>query len=199
MWTSLRSDLACLAAYQRDEAHLQSLMTQGQHDGSLLAADGKGLQAMYMTKPGSFAAADRLFAEAAAADPSRADLFDQWGDCLLRWGKPAEAAGKYHSALLRSNFPVMDDLYEAKGLLARIQAGEDTPGSDFARRLDHALTALAPSNRRALRRRGPGDAGGEIRRLRRAARTRPRRDRPRPCSGCCCTTRVSSPNAAGRN
>jgi hypothetical protein len=146
LWTSLNSDLACLAAYQRDEKKLRALSDRGQHDGSLLAADGKGLVAMRLVKPGTFKAADETYAEAAAADPTRADTFDQWGDCLLRWGKPAEAVHKYRAALLRSNFPVMDDLYRAKLLLARMEAGEDTPDSSFGRQIDAALAAPEPTN-----------------------------------------------------
>ncbi len=146
LWTSLNSDLACLALYQRDEEKLRTLSRQGEKDGSLSAADGKLLQALRLVKPGTFKAADVLFGEAAAGDPTRADLFDQWGDCLLRWGKPAAAAGKYHAALLRNPFPVMDDLYRAKLLLARIQAGEDTPEGNLGPRLDRALAAPEPSS-----------------------------------------------------
>ena len=145
-WTSLNSDRACVALYQRDEAKLHSLIEQGRKDGSLSAADGKGLEAMRLVKPGTFKTADELFGEAAAADPTRADIFDQWGDCLLRWGKPAEAVEKYRAAVLRNPFPVMDDLYRAKLLLARIQAGQDTPEGKLGPLIDKALAAPEPTS-----------------------------------------------------
>jgi Tfp pilus assembly protein PilF len=144
LWTILNSDRACVALAQHNEAKFQVLVEQGEKDGSLNAADGKLLLALQMTKPGTFQTAGGLFAEAAAADPTRSDIFDQWGDCLLRWGKPADAAEKFRGALLRNPFPVMDDLYQTKVVLAQIQSGQDSPAG-LGQRLDTALADPEPS------------------------------------------------------
>jgi tetratricopeptide (TPR) repeat protein len=145
LWTALNSDRACAAVYRYDEATFLSLVKQGQKDGSLSAADGKLLTALRRVGIGHLKAAAESFAEAAAADPTRADIFDQWGLCLLRWGKPAAAAENFHAAWLRNSFPIMDELYRTEFLLAQIQAGQDTPGG-LGPRLDEALADPEPSS-----------------------------------------------------
>jgi Tfp pilus assembly protein PilF len=173
LWTILNSDRACVALAQHNEARFLALVEQGEKDGSLQAADGKLLLALRMTKPGSFSAANQLFAEAAAADPTRSDVFDQWGDCLLRWGKPAEAAKKFRGALLRNPFPGMDDLYGTKFVLAQIQSGQDA-ATGLGQRLDLALASPEPPSAalfagaaRAMRTNGYAEAAAFLERARR--------------------------------
>jgi tetratricopeptide (TPR) repeat protein len=142
LWTALNSDIATVAARQHDEAQLQALIERGERDGSFWAADGKLLEALRLESARKLKAADVSFGEAAAADPSRADIYDQWGDCLLRWGKPAAAAEKFRAALLRNPFPVLEELYRAKIWMAQIQTGQDpAPGG-----LDKALAAPEPTS-----------------------------------------------------
>lgn len=71
------------------------------------------------------------FASAAARNPSRADYYYFWGECLRRNGKNLEAAEKFRSALLRNQYEYAEGLYQLKLWLSQIQADqEETSGAN---------------------------------------------------------------------
>ena len=70
----------------------------------------------------NFRDAETSLAAAIAADPTRADFYFLWGECLRDQGKPLEAADRFRSALFRNVYETADGLYRLKLWLCEIDA-----------------------------------------------------------------------------
>ena len=87
--------------------------------------------------------AEASFAAAVARDPARPDFYYFWGECLRRDGKPLEAAGRFHSALLRNQYENSEGLYQVKFWISEIQADQAGP-SGANKEIDAALALSRP-------------------------------------------------------
>ncbi len=91
-----------------------------------------------------YALSERFFQRAVNADPTRAEYYFCWGECL-RWdGKPGAAAQKYRDALLRNDLESSEAYFQTKLWLAEIQDNSETASGDGAK-IDAALASTSPS------------------------------------------------------
>ena len=97
-----------------------------------------------------------------ALDPARADFYYFWGECLRRQGKPREAVGKFHSALLRNQYENAEDLYQLKLWLSEIQADQEETSGANARSTPPWRTTPRPPYERGVCGGGPGDQDGQF-------------------------------------
>ena len=90
----------------------------------------------------SYPEAEGSFAKAVALDPTQADAYFLWGECLRGQGKLAEAITEYRSALLRNEDETGAGLYRLKLWLCKIEAGQVE--ADTNAEIDAALARPYP-------------------------------------------------------
>ena len=140
-WWSMTIEAARSSLYQHDALEAQRTLHmitsgQGQSDADFI------LGLLHLTNK-ELDLAEASFASAVARDPARPDFYYFWGECLRRDGKPLEAAGRFHSALLRNQYENAEGLYQLKYWLSEIQADqEEASGTNKA--IDAALALPHP-------------------------------------------------------
>lgn len=150
-WPFLHRDAVLAALYANDGEDVEKIIVQGTSAGALPPAEGKFLLGLMAVQSKQFEDAERYLSESAGADPTRADTYYLWGECLLRWGKPNLAVAKLRAALLRNPYPALDNLYQSKLWLAEIESGfETTDGT--AQQIDQALATDQPTSAALLAR-----------------------------------------------
>ena len=108
-----------------------------------LTPDADFMVALLHLTTKEFDLAEASFGTAVALDPSRADFFYFWGECLRRDGKPQEAIDKFRAALLRNQYENSEGLYQLKLWLSEIQADrEEATGG--GKEIDNALAQARP-------------------------------------------------------
>ena len=142
-WPTLALEEARAALYQHDGAGSKLLVDAGEKAGQITSSDAAFFSGLLRMTANDFQAANISFERAAAADPTRPDIFYFWGECLRRQGRPAEAVDRLRSALLRNQYETADGLYQLKLWLSEIQANvENDNGSGAA--LDAELASPQP-------------------------------------------------------
>lgn len=173
-WPELEVERARVRFYAGDlKGADQALDALSRAPGTASArADTLLLRALIQGALRAPALADDLFAAAAAANPTRADVFFFWGNALRTEGKPAESIPKFRAALLRNQFETMDGLIRLKLWTSQFQVDAQAP--EAAAAID---AALAPPNApsgytwmgagaRAIREGRFADAAGSFRKAR---------------------------------
>ena len=142
-WGELRAQIALAALYGNDVATFEKLINQGENTGAIAPADGQLLLGQQFMDAKEFEDANRCLGQAVGADPSRADTYYSWGDCLVRSGRPNEAVEKFRAARLRNFDPMLDHVYLSRLWIAEVASGlEHTDGA--AAQIDQALAAERP-------------------------------------------------------
>jgi hypothetical protein len=144
-WVALNLEMARAAFYQRDFNATEAMVEAGNASGAISIADGEFLLALLRMNTKRYDIANHSFERAAAADPTRADIYFFWGDCLRRQGKPAEASEKLRAALLRNQYETETSLYQTKLWLSEIQADRETVSGSGAA-IDAGLAKPHPSS-----------------------------------------------------
>ncbi len=173
-WPRLALEQARAAFYQHDGIGAKGILDMAEKAGQIGPADALFMEGLLQMSASNFANASQTFDQATSCDPTREDFYYFWGESLRRQGKPAEAAARLRSALLRNQHEAMDGFYRMKMWLSEIQAGIDV-SSGSAAEVDAQLAspypsgyALAAAAARALRAENfPSTADA----LRRASRT----------------------------
>lgn len=142
-WPQLQFEQARAAFYQRDNIGTKAILEDGLKNGRIAPADAEFMQAMLRVAAGNDAAAAQGFALAAAADPTGADTYYFWGECLRRLGKPAEAAQRFRSALLRNTHAALEGQYKVKLWFSEIE-GNLAQASGSAALIDAELAQPHP-------------------------------------------------------
>ncbi len=130
-WGSMGLETGRALLYQHDvpaaRASLEAALAKG-----VMPADAHFLLALLSMTDTNFAEAEASFAKATALDPARPDFYYFWGECLRREGKPMEAIGKFHAALIRNQYETTDGLYRLKLWLSEIQADQENSNGTSA-------------------------------------------------------------------
>ena len=141
-WWSMTIEAARASLYLHDALEAQRTLHLISADEGLPDVDFiMGL--LHLTNQET-ALAEESFSAAVARDPARPDIYFFWGECLRREGKPLEAVGKFHAALLRNQYENAEGLYQLKLWLSQIQADqEEVSGANKA--IDKSLASARPS------------------------------------------------------
>lgn len=143
-WPQLALEEARAAFYQGDEIGAKSILDKAENAGLIGPADAAFMGGMFQMSAGNFPGASISFEHAASWDPTRDDVYYFWGECLRRVGKPAEAATRLRSALLRNQREEVAGIYQLKLWLAEIQGNMDV-ASGASARIDAELAMPHPS------------------------------------------------------
>ena len=123
-WGTMQIEPGRTLLYQKKLGDAQ-LSLQAAADRCLQPADAYFLLGtVYMTES-SYQKAEESFAQATALDPTRADFYYFWGDCLRNEGKVRDATVKFHSALLRNQYETFEALYRLKWWLSAIETDQE--------------------------------------------------------------------------
>ena len=141
-WASMRIEAARSALYGHDFDGAGLMLSTVERAGANV--DASLLTGLLQMTIQSYDKAELAFAQAVAIDPSRPDVFYFWGECLRREGKPQDAAGKFHQALLRNQYETTEGLYQLKLWLSEIQADQEAAKNTNAR-IDADLASGHPS------------------------------------------------------
>ena len=141
-WDMMPLEISRTMLYQSNLRDAQTTL-QTALDRGLMPADAYFLLGTVYMAGKAYRQADESFAQATALDPSRADFYYFWGDCLRDEGKVRDATAKFHSALLRNQYETSEGLYRLKWWLSAIEA--DQEGSDgIGEQIDAALARPRP-------------------------------------------------------
>lgn len=123
-WTSVEIELARTMVYQANfngaRVALNSIAK-----GNLVSSEANLLTGVTYTAQKAYRDAEASFAKAVAADPTRADVYYFWGECLRDEGKSLAAIDKFRSALLRNQYETETGLYRLKWWLSEIEVNKD--------------------------------------------------------------------------
>ena len=144
-WGSLHTQIALAALYANDSAAFEKLVNQGVNSGTVAPADGLSLLGQRAMDNKEYEDANHYLGQSVGADPSRAETYYYWGDCLLRWGQPNGAVEKFRAARLRNPNPTVDHVYLSKLWLAEIESGLEAADGSGAL-IDRALAAEQPGS-----------------------------------------------------
>jgi Tfp pilus assembly protein PilF len=142
-WGIINIEMARIALYRRDRAEAVKIVLDAESSGAVPTAEANMMLGALSIAANKFDDANRSLEVAAAADPTRADIFYLWGESLSRQGKPLEAAKKFRSAALRNQYETAASLYQLKWWLADIQSEQEIiSGANKA--IDDALATPQP-------------------------------------------------------
>lgn len=141
-WVSMRIEAARTTMYEHDfetaERTLNTVVRAGAN------VDAEFLTGLLQMTTQAYDKSETAFGRAVALDPTRADVFYFWGECLRRQGKPQDAAGKFRQALLRNQYETTEGLYQLKLWLSEIQADQEG-AKDTNAKIDADLASGHPS------------------------------------------------------
>lgn len=140
-WPSMAVEASRDALYEHDTQAAQNIL--GVLTANRLTPDADFMLALLHLTNKEFDLAEGSFSLAVALDPSRADFYYFWGECLRRDGKPQEAIDKFRSALLRNQYENSEGLYQLKLWLSEIQADREE-ASGGGKEIDAALAQMNP-------------------------------------------------------
>ncbi len=141
-WVSMRIEAARATMYEHDFDAAGKILTTVQRAGANV--DAEFLSGLLEMTTQTYDKSEEAFARAIALDPTRADVFYFWGECLRREGKPQEAADKFREALVRNQYETTEGLYQLKLWLSEIQADEEAAKGTNAK-IDADLASGHPS------------------------------------------------------
>ena len=144
-WKTLNNALAITALAAGDNLGFKKLVEEGESSGAIRPAESRLLLSQLFVGTKDYESANQFLAESASADPIRAETYYYWGDCLLRWGKPKEAAEKFRAAQLRNIYPTAETLFQTKFWLAEVESGLETTNG-IGEQIDQALAAEHPTS-----------------------------------------------------
>ena len=136
-WASMDIEIGGAQGSLQNWARARSTLEDAAEKGRLPAEANFQLGMLYAARRESYES-NASFEKATAIDPSRADVYFRWGECLRAEGKTLEAAGKFRSALTRNRDATADPLYRLKLWLSEIEAGGES-GERAATQIDIAL------------------------------------------------------------
>ena len=142
-WPSMEIEAARAALYQRDMDGTQSLLTAATRERPL--ADAALLAALLHLAAQEYDTADGAFAQAAATDPARSDIYYFWGENLRREGKPQQAASRFKSALVRNQYENVEPLYLLKYWISLVQADQEASSGEGPK-IDASLASAHPTS-----------------------------------------------------
>ncbi len=140
-WPSMAVEASRAALYEHDTQAAQNIL--GILTANRLTPDADFMLALLHLTNKEFDLAETSFGLATALDPSRADFYYFWGECLRRDGKPQEAIDKFRSALLRNQYENSEGLYQLKLWLSEIQADKEE-ATGGGKQIDTALSQSNP-------------------------------------------------------
>ncbi len=144
-WETLNDKIALAALESGDNLGFKKIVEEGENRGVIHPAESRFLMSQLCTSAKDYENANRLLGESTSADPVRSDTYYYWGDCLLWWGKPKEAAAKFRAGQLRNIYPTAEALFETKLWLAEVESGLETTDG-IGEQIDQVLKSDRPTS-----------------------------------------------------
>lgn len=136
-WVSMEIEVGEAQGHQQDWARARSTLEAAAEAGQLPAEANFQLGLLFAARKEDYES-NASFEKAAAIDPSRADVYFRWGECLRAEGKTLEATSKFRSALTRNRDVTVDSIYRLKLWLSELELGGEE-GGGASTRIDTAL------------------------------------------------------------
>ena len=124
-WTSMQVEVGRTLLHRQNYLGARAALNGAVDHGTRLTEADLLIGVAYNAEK-SYPEAEASFAQTVARDPTQADAFFLWGECLREQGKLSEAITKYRAALLRNEDETGAGLYRLKLWLCEIEAGVES-------------------------------------------------------------------------